>query len=177
MAAPKPHRNVVALGLTSLFTDLSNNMRQSDNGRYAAGGMMKQREIVTVPRGWTGRAAWKGAGASLLLHLFVGAAVIVALSGPPRAALQVIDLTLLPSAEIDRRPVLPAAAKAESPGTAVPPEPAALPASQTIANPPDATAPANPADTAAKRSSPAPGSPNALAAAPVSTGQGPVKTA
>src|SRR5512140_817530 len=177
MAAPKLHRNVVALGLTSLFTDLSNNMRQSDNGRYAAGGMMKQREIVTVPRGWTGRAAWKGAGASLLLHLFVGAAVIVALSGPPRAALQVVDLTLLPSAEIDRRTVQPASSKAEPPGTAVLPEPAALPASQAIANPPDATAPANPSDPAANRSAPAPGSPDAAAAAPAFTGQGPVKAA
>jgi len=138
---------------------------------------MRQREIVTVPRGWTGRAAWKGAGASLLLHLFVGAAVIVALSGPPRAALQVVDLTLLPSAEIDRRTVQPAFSKAEPPGTAVLPEPAALSASQAIANPPDATAPANPSDPAANRSAPAPGSPDALAAAPALTGQSLVKAA
>ena len=46
---------------------------------------MRPQESVPVPRGWTGGAAWKGAGASLLLHLFVGAAVIVALSGPPKA--------------------------------------------------------------------------------------------
>ena len=138
---------------------------------------MRQQESVPVPRGWTGGAAWKGAGASLLLHLFVGAAVIVALSGPPKSAPQVVDLTLLPPAEIDRRPVPPAFAAAEPPGTAVPQEPPALSASPTVANPPDMTAPANPSDPAAKRSAPAPGSPLAPAAAPVPTGQGPVKAA
>ena len=69
---------------------------------------MRQQESVPAPRGWTGGAAWKGAGASLLLHLFVGAAMIVALSGPPKAPPQVIDLTLLPPAEVARRPVPPA---------------------------------------------------------------------
>jgi len=138
---------------------------------------MRQQESVPVPRGWTGGAAWKGAGASLLLHLFVGAAVIVALSGPPRPAPRVVDLTLLPPAEIDRRPVPPAFAASEPPGTAVLPEPPALPASPTVANPPDETAPANPSDPAAKRSAPAPGSPHAPAAAPATTGQGPVKAA
>lgn len=139
---------------------------------------MRQQESVPVPRGWTGRAAWKGAGASLLLHLFVGAAVIVALSGPPKAAPQVVDLTLLPPAEIDRRPVPPAFAAAEparEPGTAVLSEPPALSASPTVANPPDVTAPLNPSDPAAKRSTPAPGSPHAPAAASVPTGPGPVK--
>ncbi len=139
---------------------------------------MRQQESVPVPRGWTGGAAWKGAGASLLLHLFVGAAVIAALSGPPKAAPQVVDLTLLPPAEIDRRPVLQAfvAAKpARDRGMAVLPEPPALPASPTVASPPDVTAPANPPDPAAKRSAPAPGSPHVPAAAPVPTGQGPVK--
>ena len=63
---------------------------------------MRQQESVPVPRGWTGGAAWKGAGASILLHLFVGAAMIVALSGPPKAPPQVIDLTLLPPAGITR---------------------------------------------------------------------------
>ena len=95
---------------------------------------MRRQESVPVPRGWTGRAAWKGAGASLLLHLFVGAAMIVALSGPPKAPPQVIDLTLLPPAGIDRRPVPPAfvaaATPSRNPGTAVLPEPPALPASR-----------------------------------------------
>jgi protein TonB len=138
---------------------------------------MRQQESVPVPRGWTGEAAWKGAGASLLLHLFVGTAVIVALSGPPKAAPQVVDLTLLPSAEIDRRPVPPAFAAAKPPGTAVLPEPATLPASPTVANPPDMTASANLSDPASQRSAPAPGSPHALAAAPVPTGKGPVEAA
>ena len=136
-----------------------------------------QQESVPVPRGWTGGTAWKGAGASLLLHLFVGAAVIVALSGPPSVAPQVIDLTLLPPAEIGRRPVPPAFAAAEPPGTAVLPEPPALPASPTVANPPDVTASANPSDPAAKRSAPAPGSPHPPAAALATTGQGPVRAA
>ena len=99
---------------------------------------MRQQESVPVPRGWTGGAAWKGAGASLLLHLFVGAAMIVALSGPPKAPPQVIDLTLLPPAEIYPRPVPPAFVAAvtpsRTPGTAVLPEPPALPASQPVAN-------------------------------------------
>ena len=140
---------------------------------------MTQKESIPVPRGWTGGAAWKGAGASLLLHLFVGAAVIVALSGPPKAAPQVIDLTLLPPAEIDRRPVVPAfAASAEparDPGKAVLPEPPALPAPPAVAIPPDGTAPANPSDPAATKSAPAPGSPHGPAAASAATGQGPVK--
>ena len=135
---------------------------------------MRQKESVPVPRGWTGGAAWKGAGASLLLHFFVGAAVIVALSGPPKAPPQVVDLTLLPPAEIDRRPVAPAFATAELPGTAVLPEPPAFPASPTVANPTDVTAPANPPNPAANKSAPAPGSPHAPAAASPTTGQGPV---
>ncbi|MCR4309169.1 MAG: energy transducer TonB [Deltaproteobacteria bacterium] len=134
----------------------------------------------------TGGAAWKGAGASLLLHLFVGAAVIVALSGPPKVAPQVIDLTLLSPAETDRRPVPPAFATAEPPGPAVLPEPQAPTASPTVANPPDGTAPANPSggtapanpsDPAAEKSAPAPGSPHAPSASSPSTGQGPVKAA
>jgi periplasmic protein TonB len=138
---------------------------------------MRQQESVPVPRGWTGGAAWKGAGASLLLHLFVGAALIVALSGPPKATPQVVDLTLLPPAEIDRRPVRPAFAAAEPPGTAVLPEPPALPASPTVANPSDVTAPASPSDPAAKRSAPSPGSPHPPAVGSPATNQGPVKAA
>ena len=142
---------------------------------------MRRQESVPVPRGWTGGAAWKGAGASILLHLFVGAAMIVALSGPPKAPPQVIDLTLLHPAEISRRPVPPAFIAAvtpsRAPGTAVLLEPPAPPASQPVANMPDVTAPASPSDPAVKKSAPAPGSPHSLAAAPVPTGQDPVKAA
>ena len=141
---------------------------------------MEQQESVPVPRGWTGGAAWKGAGASLLLHLLVGAALIVSLSGPPKSGPQVVDLTLLPPAEIDRRPVPPAFAAAEPerhPGTSVLPKPPALPPSRIIANPPDVTGPANPSDPAAKMGTPGPESSHAPAASLATTGQGPVKAA
>ncbi len=142
---------------------------------------MRPKESVPVPRGWTGGAAWKGAGASLLLHLFVGAAMIVALSGPPKAPPQVINLTLLPPAGISLRPVPPAFVAAATPsrtsGTAVLPEPPALPASQPVANIPDVTATASPPGPAVKMSAPSPGSPHSLAAAPVPSGQGPVNAA
>jgi periplasmic protein TonB len=155
---------------------------------------MRQRESVPGPRGWTREAAWKGAGASLLLHLFVGAAVIGAFSGPPKAPPRVIDLTLLAPAEIDRRPVPPAFAAAKparKSGTAVLPEPPDVTAPATVANPPDVTtpatvanppdgtAPATPPDPAGGGSAPAPGSPHAPAAVavPVPTGQGHVNAA
>ena len=134
---------------------------------------MRQQESVPVPRGWTGGAAWKGAGASLLLHLFVGAAMIVALSGPPKTPLQVVDLTLLPPAEIDRRPVPPAFAAAvkpaRNPGTAVLPEPSVLPASQAVANRPVGIPPANLPDPGASSRAPAAGIPGSLPPAPVYT--------
>lgn len=144
---------------------------------------MRQQESVPVPRGWTGGAAWRGAGASLLLHLFVGAAMIVALSGPPKGAPQVIDLTLLPPAGSARHPVPPTFPAAVEPsrasGEAALPEPPALPAAQPAANPPEATATASPSTAAVNMGAPAPGSPYAPAAAPVptATGQGPVKAA
>jgi protein TonB len=135
---------------------------------------MRQQGSVPVPRGWTGGAAWKGAGASLLLHLFVGAAMILALSGPPKAPPQVIDLTLLPPAEIDRRPVsrvFAAANPARDRERTVIPAPPALPAPQPVAIMPDVTATASPSDTAVNKSAPAPGSSHALSAATVPTGQ------
>lgn len=142
---------------------------------------MRPQESVPVPRGWTGGAAWKGAGASLLLHLFVGAAMIVALSGPPMAPPQVIDLTLLRPAEISLRPVPPAfvatVTPSRTPGTAVFPESPALPVSQPVANMPDVTATASPSGPAVKMSAPAPGFPHSLATAPVPTGQGPANAA
>jgi len=140
---------------------------------------MGRRESVPVPRGWAGGAAWKGAGASLLLHLFVGAAMIVALSAPPKGPPQVIDLTLLPPAGTGPRPVPPASIAAamlsRAPGTAVLPEPPVLPAPQPVANPPDGTASASRSGPAMRESALAPGSPHPLAASPVLTGQGPVQ--
>ena len=149
----------------------------------------------SMPRGWTGSAAWKGAGASILLHLFVGGALIVALSGPPKAPPRVIDLTLLSPAEIGRRPAPTAhvatTEPAGSPGTAVSPgpspapEPAPLPASPiassppplpsspAAANPPDGTAQAKPSAPAASMSASAPGSPQSPARAAAATGRGP----
>jgi len=150
---------------------------------------MRQRESVPVPRGWTAGAAWIGAGASLLLHLFVVAAMVVALSGPPKATTLVIDLTLLPPAGIARRPVPPPFAASVKPsqasGTDVLPESPALPALQPVPNPPEATAPASPVASAEKMAPPAPGPPHAPASAPAAasaatpapTGPGPVKAA
>ena len=142
---------------------------------------MREQESVPVPRGWTGGAAWKGAGASLLLHLFIGAAVIFALSGPPKGHPQVIDLTLLPPAGIARHPVPPpflaAVQPSRVPGADVLPEPPALPASQPVANPPEATAPASPSAAASIMGAPAPGTPHAPAAAPAPTVQGTGKAA
>jgi len=137
---------------------------------------MRQEESVPVPRGWTGGSAWKGAGASILLHLFVGAAMVVALSGPPKAAPRVIDLTLLPPAGIDPRPIPPsfsAAEPARKAGTSVLPEPTALPPSQPIANPPDGTAPADLPDPAAEGSAPPFGSSPSPSTASHTTGQDP----
>jgi protein TonB len=168
---------------------------------------MRQRESVPGPRGWTREAAWKGAGASLLLHLIVGAAAIGAFTGPPNAPPRVIDLTLLSPAEIDRRPVplaFAAAKPAWNSGSAVLPEPPPLPAPATVANPPDGTAPATvanppdgtapatvtnppdgtapatPPDPAGGGNAPAAGSPHGApyaVAVPVPTGQGHVNAA
>jgi len=166
---------------------------------------MRQEESVPVPRGWTGKAAWKGAGASLLLHLFVGAAVVVALSGPPKSAPQVVDLTLLPPAGFDPHPVpsvFAAVKPARSRERTVLPEPPGLPAPKTDGNPlaattpanppgmtapagppdmaapatpPDATAPAGPSDRAANRIASI--SPHPPAAASTTTGRDPVRAA
>ena len=153
---------------------------------------MKRHENIPVPRGWTGRAAWKGAADSVLLHLLVGAAVIVALSGPPKPAPRVIDLTLLPPARIDPRPGPPAIVPAaDPPGTTVPrvppilpaspadANPAASPAPSNVAAPPDtfAVASANPSDPGGGKETPAAGIPHPPASTPMATGQGPVTAA
>lgn len=154
---------------------------------------MRQDESIPVPRGWTGRAAWRGAGASVLLHLLAGAAMIVVLSGPPKSAPLVIDLTLLPPAEIDPRPVPPAIVAAAEPsgdtGASVLPVPPALPdspavenppalsATSTVANPPEGTGQANPYHPAATGGAPFAGSSRAPVAAPVTSGPDPVTAA
>jgi protein TonB len=124
---------------------------------------MREQEKVHAPRGWAGGTAWQGAGASLLLHLVVGAAVILTLSGPPKGPPQVIDLTLLPPAGIDRAPVPSAFHAAVKP----PPVPKAnllrelapLTAPPPVANPSDSI----PSDAAAAVSSTATPSPTAAA--------------
>lgn len=126
---------------------------------------MSQEESAPVPRGWMGGAAWKGAGASLLLHLIVGAAVIVALSGPPKPPLQVVDLTLLPLAEDGRRPVPPVFAAAEPPGTADRAEPPALRDSPTHVDRPAVSTPAR-SRMAEEGSAPAAGTEPSRPAAP-----------
>lgn len=148
---------------------------------------MRRGDNTPAPGGWTAGAAWKGAGASLLLHLFVGAALIVVLSGPPKAPPQVIDLTLLPPAEIGRRPdpsafVVPAE-PAGNPRTAVLPGPSPIPgppsppASPTVAKPPAVPSPpaANPPAGTAQANPPTP----AAMMDPSATGpsHGPVSTA
>ncbi len=131
---------------------------------------MRQPESVPVPRSWTRGAAWKGTGASLLLHLFAGAVMIAALSGPPKSPPQVIDLTLLPPAGIDRRPApLAFVAAAEPHGTAVLPEPPALPVAPTIANRPVGIPPAVLSAPAAVGSAPAAGIAESFPAAPVTS--------
>ncbi|HEY6097398.1 MAG TPA: energy transducer TonB, partial [Candidatus Deferrimicrobium sp.] len=139
---------------------------------------MRREESVPVPRGWTVKAAWKGAGASLLLHLFVGAAMVVALSGPPKPAPQVVDLTLLPPAGIDRHPVPPVLAAAKPAGDReriVLREPPPLPDTPTVADSPDVAAPANPSGMGANRIAPV--SPHPPAAASSTTGRDPVMAA
>jgi protein TonB len=140
---------------------------------------MRRQETIPAPRGRTGGAAWRGAGASLLLHFFVGAAMIAALSGPPKAPPQVVDLTLVPPEITDRGPI-PRVFTGSEPTmnakTAVLQEPPAFSAAPTVANPPDVTAPANASDPPAKWSAPATGSPHSFAAALVPTIAGPVRT-
>jgi periplasmic protein TonB len=146
---------------------------------------MRQEESVPVPRGWTGKAACKGAGASLLLHLFVAAAVVVALSGPPKTAPPVVDLTLLPTAGIDRQPppaVFAAAKPArdrersvlpERPALPVLPDPPAQPVLPTVSDPSEVTASAIPSDPAGNGIAPA--SPHPPAAASSTTARDPVQ--
>jgi protein TonB len=114
--------------------------------------------------------------------------MILTLSGPPKGPPQVIDLTLLPPAGIDRAPapsLFHAAVKPRPvPKANLLPEPAPLAAPQSVANPSDSNPPeaaavsstAAPSPTAAARKTgiPAPGSPHADGAAPVVAGPGPV---
>ncbi len=143
----------------------------------------------------TGGAAWQGAGASLLLHLFAGVAVIAALSGPPKAPPQVIDLTLLPPAETGRRPSPTAFLATEETtgisGTADRPDPTpapgpppsgespivpvlpAAPSTPAAPNPPGGTVHAKPSPPAETTSASVRGSSHGPAATAASTGTGP----
>jgi protein TonB len=119
--------------------------------------------------------------------------MIVVLSGPPKSAPLVIDLTLLPPAEIGPRPAPPAIVAAAEPSgdtgasvLSVPPalpdspaveNPAALSASSTVANPPEGTGQANPYYPAATDGAPFAGSSPAPAAAPGTSGPDPVTAA
>jgi protein TonB len=71
-------------------------------------GTMRRAETVSTPPGWTAGIAWRGVGASLLLHLFVGAVIFGTLPGPPEIEPLVIDLTLAePPGERPGPPVTP----------------------------------------------------------------------
>ncbi len=107
---------------------------------------------VPAPRGGTGKAAWKEVAASLLLHLFVGAAAIGAISTTPKETPPVIDLTLAePSGEIPAGAIGPEAPRVrttkvlatgirpDGPAALVPALPAASP---VPASPPAAAEPA-----------------------------------
>ena len=103
-------------------------------------------ERMPARQGGTTETAWKGLGASLLLHLFVGAAAIAALSGRAEIPPLVIDLTLAepagegPQAVIGpeetgaNRTNAPAVApRSDVPPATVPPAPA--PSTQTATEP------------------------------------------
>jgi hypothetical protein len=110
-------------------------------------------ERVSARRERTTPAAWKEVAASLLLHLFVGAVAIGALSGPAEIPPPVIDLTLAePSGEgppsstgseearVRRTDAPVAATRSDGPSALAPPAPAA--------SFPTATEPANLTGTA-----------------------------
>lgn len=113
---------------------------------------------VPAPRRGTGRAAWEGVAASLLLHLFVGAAVIGAIStastGPP----PVIDLTLAgPGGEAPATSAVTAAEAAKNPGTAPVRESPAPPVAPPLATRTAGIPPSNLSDLAASIRAPAAG--------------------
>ena len=121
---------------------------------------------VHATGGGTGRAAWEGVAASLLLHLFVGAAAIGAISAAPKGPPPVIDLTLAgPRGEAPATSAFTAAKPAKGPGTAPvrnSPAPApALPVAPPVATPvtalPAEIPPSNPSDVAAESPAPAAG--------------------
>jgi protein TonB len=105
-------------------------------------------ERISERREGTTPAAWKEVAASLLLHLFVGAVAIGALSGPAEIPPPVIDLTLAdPSGEgpptstgseearVRRTDAPVAAIRSDGPSALAPPAPAAsFPAATEPAN-------------------------------------------
>jgi protein TonB len=105
-------------------------------------------ERISARRERTTAAAWQGVAASLLLHLFVGAAAFGALSGPAAPPPLVIDLTLAepggegppastgPEEARVRRPDAPVAATPREgpPALAPPARAASFPAATETAN-------------------------------------------
>ena len=105
---------------------------------------------VPAPRRGTGRAAWEGVAASLLLHLVVGAAAIGTIPTAPKGPPPVIDLTLAgPGGEAPAASALTAAETAKDPGTAPVRESPAPPVAPTVATLPAGIPPSNLSDLAA----------------------------
>ena len=114
-------------------------MRQFEDIRYEAGAVMEHAEFVALvpfpsrvpaPGRRTGRAAWEGVAASLLLHLVVGAAAIGAISTAPSVPPPVIDLTLAgPGREAPATSAFTAAEPAKDPGAVPVPVPVPVPES------------------------------------------------
>ena len=114
----------------------------------------------------TGRAAWEGVAASLLLHLVVGAAAIGAISTAPSVPPPVIDLTLAgPGREAPATSAFTAAEPAKDPGAVPVPEspapPVAPPVTPPVAAPvaahSDGIPPSNLSDPTAQGNAPADG--------------------
>ena len=115
-------------------------------------------ERISPPREGTALAGWQGLGASLLLHLLVGAAVVASLPPPPKTAPQVVDLTLLPPSPAPSAPApsFPTAAEpAIAPGKPVGQEPPDSSVLSTPANRPADAAPVSRSDAGAERNVPA----------------------
>jgi len=116
-------------------------------------------ERISARREKTTAAAWQGVAASLLLHLFVGAAAIGALSGPAAPPPLVIDLTLAESGggdlPIPNRPEEARVRRPDAPVAATRPEgPPALAPPARATSLPAAAGPANFAGTATAVSEP-----------------------
>lgn len=119
---------------------------------------------VPAPGRRTGRAAWEGVAASLLLHLVVGAAAIGAISTAPSVPPPVIDLTLAgPGREAPATSAFTAAEPAKVSGTVPVPVPLPVPVSVPIPLPESPAPPFTP-PVAAVSGEPPPSNLSVLAA-------------